>query len=57
MLFVEHDMEVVFGIADYITVLHNGAVLAEGTPKEIRSNEKVRDAYLGGDELDLPEES
>ena len=33
VLFVEHDMEVVFGIADYITVLHKGAVLAEGTPE------------------------
>ena len=36
VLFVEHDMEVVFGIADWITVLHRGAVLAEGTPAEIR---------------------
>jgi ABC-type branched-subunit amino acid transport system ATPase component/ABC-type branched-subunit amino acid transport system permease subunit len=57
VLFVEHDMEVVFGIADYITVLNKGAVLAEGTPQEIRNNEKVREAYLGGDELALPEES
>lgn len=57
VLFVEHDMEVVFGIADYITVLHKGAVLAEGTPTEIRNNEKVREAYLGGDELVLAEES
>ena len=56
MLFVEHDMEVVFGIADYVTVLHKGAVLAEGTPREIRNNEKVQEAYLGGDEL-LPDES
>jgi len=54
VLFVEHDMDVVFGIADYITVLNKGAVLAEGTPTEIRSNEQVREAYLGGDELDLP---
>ena len=57
VLFVEHDMDVVFGIADYITVLNKGAVLAEGTPMEIRSNEQVREAYLGGDELDLPEVS
>jgi ABC-type branched-subunit amino acid transport system ATPase component/ABC-type branched-subunit amino acid transport system permease subunit len=56
VLFVEHDMEVVFRIADYITVLHKGAVLAEGTPSEIRSDEKVREAYLGGDELALVEE-
>jgi branched-chain amino acid transport system ATP-binding protein len=47
VLFVEHDMEVVFGIADYITVLHYGAVLAEGTPTEIRANPDVQRAYLG----------
>ena len=47
VLFVEHDMEVVFGIADWITVLHRGAVLAEGTPDEIRANPEVRRAYLG----------
>lgn len=49
ILFVEHDMEVVFGIADRITVLCNGAVLAEGTPEEIRSNPDVIAAYLGSD--------
>jgi len=48
VLFVEHDMEVVFGIADYITVLHYGEVLAEGTPEEIRANPEVQRAYLGG---------
>jgi branched-chain amino acid transport system permease protein len=47
VLFVEHDMEVVFGVADWITVLHRGAVLAEGTPEQIRSNPDVRSAYLG----------
>ena len=47
VLFVEHDMEVVFGIADWITVLHYGAVLAEGTPAEIRANPDVQRAYLG----------
>jgi ABC-type branched-subunit amino acid transport system ATPase component/ABC-type branched-subunit amino acid transport system permease subunit len=47
VLFVEHDMEVVFGIADRITVMHRGAVLAEGTPDEIRRDPKVREAYLG----------
>ena len=56
VLFVEHDMEVVFGIADYITVMHKGAVLAEGTPEEIRENDKVREAYLGGEEIDRVEE-
>ncbi|MGE0237271.1 MAG: ATP-binding cassette domain-containing protein [Parvibaculaceae bacterium] len=47
VLFVEHDMEIVFGIADRITVLCDGAVLAEGTPEEIRNNSDVQTAYLG----------
>ena len=46
-LFVEHDMEIVFGIADRITVLDNGSLLAEGTADEISSNPKVQAAYLG----------
>lgn len=49
ILFVEHDMDVVFGIADRITVLCNGSVLAEGTPDEIRRNPDVIAAYLGAD--------
>jgi len=44
---VEHDMDVVFDLADYITVLHNGQVIAEGTKEEIKSNPKVREVYLG----------
>jgi ABC-type branched-subunit amino acid transport system ATPase component/ABC-type branched-subunit amino acid transport system permease subunit len=47
VLFVEHDMEVVFDIADRITVLHRGAVLAEGSPAEIRADPGVQRAYLG----------
>jgi ABC-type branched-subunit amino acid transport system ATPase component len=47
VLFVEHDMEVVFGIADRITVMHRGAILAEGSPEEIRRNPDVQAAYLG----------
>ncbi len=46
-LFVEHDMEIVFGIADRITVLDNGHLLAEGTAHEIANNPKVQAAYLG----------
>jgi branched-chain amino acid transport system permease protein len=49
VLFIEHDMDVVFGVADVITVLHEGSVLAEGTPDEIRRNPAVRRAYLGED--------
>ncbi|SEG17081.1 ABC transporter ATP-binding protein [Marinobacterium lutimaris] len=47
VLLVEHDMEVVFGISDRVTVLELGKPLAEGTPDEIRANPKVREAYLG----------
>ena len=44
----EHDMRVVFAIASRIFVLHQGGLLAEGSPDEIRCNAKVREAYLGG---------
>lgn len=47
VLLVEHDMEVVFGLSDRITVLETGRVLAEGSPAEIRAHPKVREAYLG----------
>ena len=47
VLLVEHDMEVVFGSCDRITVLHLGRLLAEGTPAEIRSDPRVISAYLG----------
>ena len=45
---VEHDMEIVFDISDRIVVLNRGRVIAEGTPEEIRANEDVQAAYLGG---------
>ncbi len=45
---VEHDMKVVFSVAEKIFVLNQGELLAEGTPEEIRSNQKVKVAYLGG---------
>jgi branched-chain amino acid transport system ATP-binding protein len=47
ILLVEHDMEAVFALADRITVLVYGRVIATGTPDEIRSNAQVREAYLG----------
>jgi branched-chain amino acid transport system ATP-binding protein len=46
ILIVEHDMEVVMGLADRITVLHYGAILAEGTPEEIQQNPRVLEVYL-----------
>ena len=47
LLFTEHDMTVVFGIADRITVLHNGEIIASGAPEEVRSDAQVRSVYLG----------
>jgi branched-chain amino acid transport system ATP-binding protein len=47
LLIVEHDMSVVFGLADRISVLVYGNIIASGTPEEIRNNPKVREAYLG----------
>ncbi|MCJ7774597.1 MAG: ABC transporter ATP-binding protein [Desulfobacterales bacterium] len=44
---IEHDMDVVFSLADRITVLHHGEILAVGPPKEIGENQDVKDAYLG----------
>lgn len=47
ILLVEHDMDVVFGVADTVTVLDRGAVLCEGPPEVIRRDSAVRDVYLG----------
>lgn len=47
ILFTEHDMAVVFGYAKRLAVLHQGSIIAEGSPEEIRSNETVQKVYLG----------
>ena len=49
VILIEHDMDIVFSVADEITVLHQGAVVAQGTPQEIKSNEQVQQIYLGED--------
>jgi branched-chain amino acid transport system ATP-binding protein len=46
ILIVEHDMEVVMGLASAVTVLHYGEILAEGTPAEIQQNSRVQEVYL-----------
>ena len=47
ILLVEHDMDAVFAVADVLTVMVNGVVLASGTPADIRGNRAVQEAYLG----------
>jgi len=47
-LLIEHDMDMVFSIADRVTVLHRGRVLAEGSPAAIAADAAVRQVYLGG---------
>ncbi|MDI6754608.1 MAG: ABC transporter ATP-binding protein [Thermodesulfobacteriota bacterium] len=51
LVIIEHDMDVVFSLADRITVLHYGQILATGSPFEIRENQAVKDAYLGALEV------
>lgn len=47
LVVIEHDMDVVFSLADTISVLHYGTILVSGTPDEIRNDQRVKDAYLG----------
>jgi branched-chain amino acid transport system ATP-binding protein len=49
ILLIEHDMEAVFALADRISVMVYGRVIATGTPPAIRANPEVRQAYLGDD--------
>lgn len=56
IVIIEHDMEVVFQLAEDITVMAQGAVLARGTPQQIGADERVREAYLGRPEDDIADE-
>jgi len=48
VVLIEHDMNIVLSISDHVIVLHQGRVIAQGTPDEVRRNDEVQDAYLGG---------
>ncbi len=50
VLLSEHDMDVVFGISDRVTVLHQGRVIADGPPESVERDEQVMDVYLGGED-------
>jgi branched-chain amino acid transport system ATP-binding protein len=47
LILIEHDMDVALRVAESVTMMHNGRVMVEGTPEEIRANELVHDLYLG----------
>ena len=47
VLLIEHNMAVVFSLAEYVTVMDSGTIMAEGTPSEIENNREVQDLYLG----------
>jgi branched-chain amino acid transport system ATP-binding protein len=47
LILIEHDMDVALRVAEWVTMMHDGAVIVEGTPDEIRANELVHDLYLG----------
>jgi branched-chain amino acid transport system ATP-binding protein len=49
VLWIEHVMEAIMGVADRVTVIHFGEKIAEGNPREIMNNEQVQEAYLGGE--------
>jgi branched-chain amino acid transport system ATP-binding protein len=47
LILIEHDMDVALRVAEWVTMMHDGRVIVEGTPAEIRANELVHDLYLG----------
>ena len=48
LLLIEHDIDVVLKLSDRVTVMHQGAILAQGTPAEVERDSRVQQAYFGG---------
>ena len=46
-IIIEHDLDVALRVSQYVTMMHNGAIFAEGTPEEIENDSRVQDIYLG----------
>ena len=57
LIIIDHDMDSLFELAERVTVLHEGRVLVEGTPQEIKGNASVQEAYLGGVHGELADEA
>ncbi|OHD70095.1 MAG: ABC transporter ATP-binding protein [Spirochaetes bacterium RBG_16_49_21] len=49
LIFIEHDMDIVFGISEKVKVMHQGRIIFEGTPKQVKANAEVQKIYLGKD--------
>jgi branched-chain amino acid transport system ATP-binding protein len=47
LLIIEHDMQIAFALAERIIVLHQGAIVADGKPEEVRTNPRIKEIYLG----------
>jgi branched-chain amino acid transport system ATP-binding protein len=52
LILIEHDMDVALRVAERVTMMHEGRVIVEGTPEEIRANELVHELYLGASQRD-----
>jgi branched-chain amino acid transport system ATP-binding protein len=50
LILIEHDMDVALGVAQWVTMMHEGRVIVEGTPADIRKNELVHELYIGTDQ-------
>jgi branched-chain amino acid transport system ATP-binding protein len=52
VILIEHDMDIVLNVTEWITVMHQGQVIAEGSPETIRADQRVQEVYMGEWDLD-----